>query len=229
MYLSRLTLKRTPDVAALAQVLNPPAAGARLDAHHRLVWSAFAGDSGARRDFLWRDMGGGVFLVLSPRPPGESALFEPPEAQPFAPDLAPGDRLAFVLRANATRTVTAPDGRKQHRDVVMEALHGLPKGARAPRRLELAQEAGRRWLEGQGARAGFCVTAAGVIAYDVAEPPGQGTRRPRFGVLDFEGQIEVADPAAFLARFRWPPGAETTGGFGRAKAFGCGLMLIRRA
>ena len=33
--------------------------------------------------------------------------------------------------------------------------------------------------------------------------------------------IEVTDPPAFLARL--------AAGFGRAKAFGCGLMLIRRA
>lgn len=192
-----------------------------MDAHHRLVWSAFAGDPAATRDFLWRDMGGGVFLVLSPRPPQASALFEEPQVQPFAPDLAAGDRLAFVLRANATRTVTEADGKKRHRDVVMAALHGLPKGARATARLDLAQEAGRGWLEGQGARAGFGLRAAGVTAYDVVEPPGQGTRRPRFGVLELEGVIDVTDPAAFLARLAQ--------GFGRAKAFGCGLMLIRRA
>lgn len=221
MYLSRLTLKRSPDVAALGQLLDPRHEGRRMDAHHRLVWSAFAGDPAATRDFLWRDMGGGVFLVLSPRPPQASALFEAPQVQPFAPDLAAGDRLAFVLRANATRTVTEADGKKRHRDVVMAALHGLPKGARATARLDLAQEAGRGWLEGQGARAGFGLRAAGVTAYDVVEPPGQGTRRPRFGVLELEGVIDVTDPAAFLARLAQ--------GFGRAKAFGCGLMLIRRA
>lgn len=221
MYLSRLTLKRSPDVAALGQLLDPRHEGRRMDAHHRLVWSAFAGDPAATRDFLWRDMGGGVFLVLSPRPPQASALFEAPQVQPFAPALAPGDRLAFVLRANATRTVTEADGKKRHRDVVMAALHGLPKGARATARLDLAQEAGEKWLEGQGARAGFGLRAAGVTAYDVVEPPGQGTRRPRFGVLELEGVIDVTDPAAFLARLAQ--------GFGRAKAFGCGLMLIRRA
>jgi CRISPR system Cascade subunit CasE len=221
MHLSRLTLKRSPDVAALGRLLDPAHQGRRMDAQHRLVWSAFAGEPEARRDFLWRDMGQGVFLVLSPRPPGDSALFEPPEVQPFAPDLAPGDRLAFVLRANATRTVTEPDGRTRHRDVVMEALHALPKAERAARRLDLAQAAGRRWLEGQGARAGFRVIEAFVSAYDVAEPPGQGQRRPRFGIIDLEGRIEITDPAAFLARLAL--------GFGRAKAFGCGLMLIRRA
>jgi CRISPR system Cascade subunit CasE len=42
----------------------------------------------------------------------------------------------------------------------------------------------------------------------------------RIGVLDLEGVLVVSDPARFchcLAQ-----------GFGRAKAFGCGLMLIRR-
>ncbi|WP_243641924.1 type I-E CRISPR-associated protein Cas6/Cse3/CasE [Rhodovulum steppense] len=46
-------------------------------------------------------------------------------------------------------------------------------------------------------------------------------RQPQFGILDLEGRIEVTDPEALLARL--------ARGFGRAKAFGCGLMLIRRA
>ena len=227
MHLARLTLKRSPDVAALGRLLVPGHEGRRMDAQHRLIWSAFAGDPTARRDFLWRDMGHGAFLVLSHRPPQPSALFEAPEVQPFAPDLRAGDRLAFMLRANATRTVKTdsitPSGKREraHRDVVMAALHQVPKAERAPLRLELAQAAGQDWLSAQGARAGFRVLGVGVAAYEVAEPPGQGRRRPRFGILDLEGHIEITDPAAFLSRL--------TQGFGRAKAFGCGLMLIRRA
>lgn len=227
MFLARLTLKRSPDVAALGQLLDPAHQGRRMDAQHRLIWSAFAGDPAARRDFLWRDMGQGVFLVLSPEPPQRSALFEPPEAQPFAPDLRTGDRLAVVLRANATRTVKTdritPSGKREraHRDVVMAALHPVPKHERAPLRLELAQQAGQDWLAGQGVRAGFRLLRAAVTAYDVVEPPGHARRYPRFGVLDLEGQVEITDPSAFLARL--------VQGFGRAKAFGCGLMLIRRA
>ena len=41
------------------------------------------------------------------------------------------------------------------------------------------------------------------------------------GVLDYEGELEVREPSAFLLAIR--------DGFGRAKAFGCGLMMIRRA
>ena len=52
---------------------------------------------------------------------------------------------------------------------------------------------------------------------------GDNTRRggPRFGGIDLEAGLTLTDPAAFLGRL--------LGGFGRAKAFGCGLMLIRRA
>lgn len=221
MFLSRLTLRQAPDLAAIGALLDPAHDGKRMDAHHRLIWAAFAGDPEASRDFLWREMGHGAFLVLSARVPESGALFEPPEVTGYSPDLQAGDQLSFVLRANAARTVTDVDGRRRHRDVVMEALHGVQKGARAEVRMELAQATGTAWLNGQGARAGFTVQRAAVSAYRVMEPPGQGRRRPRFGVLDLEGVIEVTDPVAFLPRLMH--------GFGRAKAFGCGLMLIRRA
>jgi CRISPR system Cascade subunit CasE len=48
-----------------------------------------------------------------------------------------------------------------------------------------------------------------------------GGKPVEFGRLDFEGVIEVTNPAALLA-------AVVTG-LGRARAFGCGLMLLRRA
>ena len=220
MHLSRLTLRRTPDMAAIGALLDPAHDGRRMDAHHRLIWSAFSGDPDARRDFLWREMGRGGFLVLSPRPPAETALFEPPEVSAFTPDLRAGDRLAILLRANATRTVTEADGRKSHRDVVMDALHKVPRSERAAVRMEIAQHAGSVWLSGQGERAGFSVRRVGVTAYRVGEPPGQGKRRPRFGVMDMEGEVEVSDPDALVAGL--------AKGFGRARAFVCGLMLVRR-
>jgi CRISPR system Cascade subunit CasE len=39
-------------------------------------------------------------------------------------------------------------------------------------------------------------------------------------VLDLSGALTVTDPTLFLEKL--------SGGFGRAKAFGLGLMLIRR-
>lgn len=240
LYLSRLRLSRRPDVAALNALIDPAAPsvkrrdtlqnGRRTDAHHRLIWSAFATDPGRTRDFLWRDEGQGRFLVLSPDPPADSAFFEVPEVRPFAPDLRAGDRLTFLLRANATRTertgTLSAGGRekRRHTDLVMDALHSVPKGERAPHRMDAAAGVARRWMVAQGERHGFTPDAVQVHDYSVAALPGHvGARRgqPQYGILDLSGALTVTDPSALVAAI----GA----GFGRAKAFGCGLMLIRRA
>lgn len=239
LYLSRIRLSRRPSAQALSALLSPPDAGARLSAHHQLLWAAFSDGPDRQRDFLWREERPGEFFTLSARPPNAMDLFEPHESRPFAPDLSPGDRLAFALRANATRTEktgglsSGGKEKKRHIDLVMDALHAipgraaLPEGAdsqRAPERMARAQEAGRAWLEGQGTRAGFRVIAAEAEGYRTEVLPGhRGPRKgqPQFGILDLTGRIEITDPVAFLGQLGQ--------GFGRAKAFGCGLMLIRRA
>ena len=61
----------------------------------------------------------------------------------------------------------------------------------------------------------------GVDGYETVRIPRAGGQPAQFSVLDFEGVLEVTDPMRFLAAL--------VNGFGRARAFGCGLMLIRRA
>ena len=220
LYLSRLALSQSPSALALSGILNPAEPGRRLDAHHRLLWAVFGDTPDRRRDFLWREERPGEFLTLSVRAPMPSELFATHEVKPFAPALATGDRLSFALRANATRTRKA-QGRV---DVVMDALHGLPKGARAEERMVMAQQEGSAWVARQGGKSGFRLIGAEVGDYAVVSLPGyRGPRKgqPQFGILDLTGQIEITDPAAFLVAL--------AAGFGRAKAFGCGLMLIRRA
>lgn len=167
LYLSRAILSRNPVTTALKALIDPPGArgaglhdpdrGRIMDAHHRLIWSLFAGDRGAERDFLWRSEGQGRFLILSPRPPAAdgAGLFDPPEVKPFAPDLRVGDRLAFVLRVNATRT-RRTGGREQ---------------GRGQRRARLAGAAGRpRGLRPAGFR------GSGLFGRAAARPPGCATR-----------------------------------------------------
>lgn len=231
LYLSRLRISREPSATALAQLIDPDDPGRRADAHHRLLWSVFAGDADQRRDFLWRADGQGRFMVLSHRPPRNSPLFDRPEVKEFRPDLSPDDRLAFRLRANATVTkrsdTLAPNGkrRRHHHDVVMETLrHVAPGPERAVRRMQLAQEAARSWLDGQGTRNGFVVDDCSVEDYAVRALPshrGIRKRQPQFGILEIAGTLTVRDPVAFLAKLAQ--------GFGRARAYGCGLMLVRRA
>ena len=226
MYLSRLTLKRSPSADALGALLNPDDDARRMNTHHRLIWTAFAGDPNATRTFLWREDGNGCFIVLSYEPPHTAELFEAPEIKPFAPDLRPDDRLAFRLRVNPTRTIKTGEPKangkraRKHQDVVMQALHGVPKGERATARMDLAQTATHDWLRAQGERHGFRVGECHMSSYRVLDLPGRRQRSPRFGIVDVDGVIELTQPEPFLERLKQ--------GFGRAKAFGCGLMLIRR-
>lgn len=230
LYLSRLQLARDPSTRALDALIEPSDIGQRRDAHHRLIWSLFAGDPSATRDFLWRAEGNGRFIILSHRPPVQGPLFDPPEIKEFSPDLHAGDRLAFALRANPTRTEktgTLSSGgkeRKRHIDLVMDALKPVPRNERAEMRMKMAQEAGANWLGAQGTRHGFVADHVAVGDYAVSVLPGyKGPRKgqPQFGIVEMTGILTVTDPESFMTAL--------ARGFGRAKAFGCGLMLIRRA
>ncbi|MCB1397907.1 MAG: type I-E CRISPR-associated protein Cas6/Cse3/CasE [Rhodobacteraceae bacterium] len=244
LYLSRLRLSRSPGNRALDALLMPEDKGQRSDANHRLLWTVFSDGPDRTRDFLWRQEGPGLFLTLSARPPADHDLFERHEVKAFDPALSAGQRLGFVLRANATRTEktgTLSSGGKEkrrHIDLVMDALHPLPRlkdlppGTQSPRadaRLPEAARVAETWLARQGAQHGFTVQNTRLEDYSTVEVmsarkanlPRARNKRPYFGVLDIAGEIEVTDPAAFLAQLPV--------GFGRAKSYGCGLMLIRRA
>ncbi len=235
LFFSRATLKSDPAIAALVPLLMPADDSAKLQADHRLVWSLFAGDQAAKRDFLYRRQNPGAngnraqFLILSRRPPlADSGLFDV-ETKPFAPALAIGDRLGFSLYSNpAVNRVHRIDGRKvtQRHDVVMDALSNIPPQERAKRRPGAIMAAGRAWLERQGQKAGFEIADAdetlNIDGYDQFEIGRDGRKRSiRVSVLTFDGFLVIRDPGTFLR--------ELPEGFGRARAFGCGLMLIRRA
>lgn len=234
LYFTRAELRRHAPAAALRELLLPHEDGRRAGAGHRLMWTLFGDAPDRERDFLWREADGGVFYLLSRRPPEDRHSLFDLQCKPFAPQLGAGDVLAFRLRANATVSRSAgPGQRGKPSDVVMDAIRHVPSGERAATRLRAVQEAGRHWLAAQGTRNGF---ALGRGQADVVENVGHcgvsvtGYRTIRvdhsgptakLGVLEFDGVLTVTDPDAFtmaLAR-----------GFGRAKAFGCGLMLIRRA
>lgn len=226
-WLSRARLRRDAPAVALAPVLVPDEPDARAGAAHRLIWTLFGDHPERRRDFLWREetpAGGRIertaYYILSTRPPVDAHhLFELDEPKPFAPALDLGDRLRFCLRANP---VVTRDG--QRHDVVMDRLRAFPKEKRAERRFEAMSEAGRDWLVAQGERAGFELhdpDALRVDGYDQVRINRHRASKPiRISVLDFTGTLRVLEPELFVpALLR---------GFGKAKAFGFGLMLVRR-
>jgi CRISPR system Cascade subunit CasE len=222
LFLSRASLRRDAPVTALAELLVPTSPKDRMGASHKLVWTLFADNANRQRDFLWREEKPGHFMALSSRPPDDPHRLFDLDYKPFAPALSAGDKLGFTLRANPV--VARPEKRgergKRH-DVVMDALRTVPPNERVSARPQAVLTAGRAWLARQGETSGFVpLHDADVDGYDSLRIPRAGGKPAVFGVLDISGILEVRDPDRFLTRL--------AGGFGRARAFGCGLMLIRR-
>lgn len=229
LYFSRLTLRRTAPTAALMPLLDPPEAGQAADAHHRLMWSVFTDGAARERDFLWRYDSSGRFLTLSARPPAPNDLFQPHETKVFEARLRVGDRLQFKLRANATKDRAAasrgPKSQRKDRrvDIVMDRLHReeVAGESRSETRDRIAEAAAAAWLTRQGVSKGFRPHLTAVENYSTISLGRRRRQGATLGILDLVGQIEVTSPEVFV-----PALAK---GFGRAKAWGYGLMLIRRA
>ena len=252
LYLSRARLRarRGEALASIAPILlarKPDDAAANS---HRIVWMLFqqSPDAGHAKNwradadgqgFLWRDDGDGRYMVLSRQPPTDPhGLFEI-ETKAFAPELSEGDMLRIALRANPTRAVPSErgaDGKCKQRgkrvDVVMHALRNVPstdwekKCGRAFERDELVTQTVSAWFGQQGAKFGFepsntsVVLASNYTQMQIARERKRDRRPAGISLVDIEAVIKITDPAAFLTRLPL--------GFGSAKAFGCGLMLIRR-
>lgn len=258
LLLTRARLRRDVSPETLRAVLAP-GGGARAATTHHMIWHLFGDAAERRRDFLWREAEPGLFYLLSARAPEDRrALFDLDPPKSFTPHLTVGDRLSFVLRANATvARKTAPTAaRGKRRDVVMDVIYASPGRERAAARARALAPAARRWLTAQGDAHGFGLVerprdpawgdldgvadgrahggapdadaaardaerAVRVLGYQSLRIGRGGAAPMRVGVLDMEGVLEVRDPERLVAAL----GA----GFGRAKAFGCGLMLVRRA
>ena len=224
-YLSRAMLRRNQQtVRALSPLLleNPRGPGAT---GHNLMWSLFCDTPERTRDFLWRESRQGVYYILSSRPPvDQHALFDLAEPKEFAPALAAGDRLRFSLRANpVVRRLVGDKKHSTKHDVVFDVLRKQASECRASQRHAVIQEQGFKWLARQGKQSGFAVEQreVGIDGY-AQHQIGRAKSSPMaFSTLDFEGVLTVEDPSQLLPAI--------LRGFGAAKAYGCGLMLIRRA
>lgn len=207
MYLSKLTVdlsKASPEV--MTEIL-----GKGEYVIHQWLWEVFPQQP---RSFLYRKnvIEGAVDLyVLSSTPPLSHSFFEI-HTKEFQPNLFIGERLRFRLRANPTIC----RGGKNH-DVLMNKK----RCSKTEKGFELSlmcQSQAREWLRTKGQNSGFELLDAKVDKYVQEKFPGKGDRFILFSSVDYSGVLRVTDPDVFLQQMRR--------GFGRSKAFGCGLMLI---
>lgn len=237
-FLTKAMLRRNSgSVAPLVHTLLPPGEKEAGDVQHRMLWTLFSESAmtqtekaQGRAAFLWRRMDeAGQFLVLGPKPVKTSPWFDI-QTKPFDVTFAAGQRLAFDLRLSATvdRMVDSQKGRagRYRSDIVLDALHaseqaGKPRDRSGSARLAAAQHAVEAWLAKRGSSptgGGFDLAGCDVTGYQ-AVAAGKARRSPQVGVSDVSGALTVSNPDKFLAQLLT--------GFGRRKAYGCGLMLVR--
>jgi len=222
MYFSKITLKPNPGAEKLAAMMC-----ADRYKEHQALWGFFGDDPNAERDFIYRydDRSGTPgYYVVSKRQPADTTQLWNIATKDYRPALRKGQHLSFMLRANPV--VTSGKSGKRH-DVVMHekrqiGYKSMPLNNR-PSHQELVEKSGRKWLVACAERHGFSVDAGRLVidGYRLYSAGKAATKTPiRFGTVDFQGVLQVVEPGLFKKAL------ET--GIGKSKAFGCGLMLVRR-
>ncbi len=228
--------------------------GGAYDDHQWLWERFFPAPRDTPRDFLFRRLDGGVaarFYAVSARPPRTDVPGWDVKVTGYAPQLSAGERLHFDLRANPVTShqgevLLNPDGSPKLRmsgkragsakhkgvrhDVVMNAKkrllaeHGLARWGDwndfdKPPLYELARQACGQWLIDSGPKLGFAVDECSLRVEAYTQHRGKNEKL-RFSSVDFSGELTVLDSGKL--------GEALTRGIGHAKAFGCGLLLVRR-
>ena len=282
MYFSQITLRPEIHSQALVEMIHQQPYG-----QHRLFWELFPHEQ--RRNFLVREeqiqpsvcypahyKGNTLYYMVSATPPQENGVFAL-QTKPYEPQLQPGARLSFRLRANPTlsrerkRHDVCMDAKRrclqqlyqqqlgtepqtvltqgQYRQAILASADSslvsalqqdLQACARYAQRADqlqqpaellnwrlksVAEQAAEDWLRRQGAKHGFQLlsTGAGLSIYGYRSLPlAEKGRKAAFSQVEFAGELQVTDPQCFVQQALFK-------GLGRAKAFGCGLLLVKPA
>ena len=187
---------------------------------HRHLWRLFpgearearAGGDEAREGFLYRieTQGAGRparLLLQSRRAPTHAEGVAVVARKSFEPAPSEGQRLAFLLTANPVKTIV---------DAQRDAKPGKQSDkCRVPL---IKEEDQRAWL------ARKLSAAAELESVEILPHPPlyfrKGNRAGKLATCTFEGVLRVSSVEAL--------GALLENGVGPAKAFGCGLLLVRR-
>ena len=202
-------------------------------AEHQWLWRLFADSPERKRDFVYRRMkpsqndrlNAPYFLVVSEREPEDGPFLRRLVVKPYEPQLATGERVAFSLRCNPVVTRPGKEGRRSRVDMVQDARlrlkrEGVPEAA-MPRRTVLAQEIAPEWLTRHDFGLEVDAESIQVEAYDQLRFDRPKGGKITLARLDLLGAGTVRDPEALRhALYK---------GVGRARGFGFGLLLVRRA
>ncbi|MCP5410519.1 MAG: type I-E CRISPR-associated protein Cas6/Cse3/CasE [Chromatiaceae bacterium] len=224
MYFSRIRLRTGADTGTLARQLCED--DSYLE--HQMLWRLFSGEPDSERDFLFRrdDYNGWPqFYLISRRMPESKDGSWQIDERKYQPKLLKGQKLAFSLRANPVITRKDSFGKHKRHDLVMDIKiqSDWRLDARVDRKslYELTQVAGETWLVPRLENNGGKLETLNTEGYQQHRIFKKGQTKPiRYSSLDLTGILSVTDPDAFTQTLYH--------GLGPAKAFGCGLLLVRK-
>jgi CRISPR system Cascade subunit CasE len=233
MYFSRVRIRPYADNSRMLMQLF------RGDIYtvHKLIWSLFPNRPDASRDFLYRqefeneqldvtDQRRGIplyYVVSEQRPVRETDLLIA-DTKVYEPKLSTGMFLNFSVRINpiVARHVTGKKNSQKH-DVLMDVKYHLQNEKLSLASIhEKMDDAAVQWLIGQGQEKGFVLPNPNRI--EVSEYLQQiaysRNRKITFSSVNLTGVLQVTESEQFFSTL--------VDGIGSSRAFGCGLMLIRR-
>lgn len=217
MYFSRLTLN---DKNLFNQLRG------NSYSEHQILWPLFEADPKAQRDFLYHKIENACqlqYYMLSTRKPEVSSPawhVEGPKL--YNPFIQKGQKFSFLLRANPSVALSRS---KKRIDVVSYEkikikYKTLPR-AQKPSLYQLVQKSCIHWLEKRAPQNGFDFEHDKVQAEAYTKHTARKHSNPIFYyTVDFSGQLQVTDVEVFKKTLLQ--------GLGRGRAFGCGLLLIKR-
>jgi len=187
---------------------------------HRQLWRLFPGEEKEtrsngeelRQGFLFRIEENQTgrparLLVQSRRAPEAASGVVLVGTREIQPQPVAGQRLAFLLTANPIKTIT---------DAQRDAKQGKKtEKCRVPL---IKEENQREWIARKLASAGE-IEAVNVLPH-APTYFRKGNRGGKLATVTFEGVLRVSDPTLMTELL--------VNGVGPAKAFGCGLLLVRR-
>lgn len=211
---------------------------------HQWLWTFFPDVAAGERPFLFRrtllsdadliafDLAKTCYYVVSSQVPVSPNALWRVQSKPYAPVINEGDVFAFDVRVNPIVTRN-----KKRFDVVMDAKTQLAKqhgfaswkamGKHKPDQplYDFAYEASLKWMTERSDCNGFRLIndSFGVESYRSptnSQRYKQSAKEPLISTIDLNGRLQVTDVEKFTLLLQL--------GLGPAKAFGCGLVMIRR-
>lgn len=200
--------------AALARDLAQPYR------RHQMVWKLFSNSES--RDFIYRcdERSPQDMLVVSKQEP-DNLDWVQIRTKPYQPQLEAGDKLSFKVCVNPAVDIKQEGSKKSKRvDAIYHAIQNMKRNQESFVRAEIEQTKGQEWLAKRGEKFGFELNHAVVSEYQTHQVSPPKRRSIRFSTIQMHGVLTVSSPSDFCEMlFR---------GLGREKAFGCGLMLVKR-